>query len=459
MYPTLVEDFTFTARECSFDIDGSSGSRALRFDSTATGFTHTITLENCVIRGGTAGSIGTWVRVSTGTSNVTCIGVTWDDARIELRSVDTLLVQGSLLNVPTIGKSGTTTATMIDCILSAASPGWDTETNCTYSTTFNDSGTPNAGEVSWTNATADDYSLVYHADNLAIGYCDTATMPATDIIGTTRNAPEDAGAYEATTTTGSTISLDSVDSQYVSLTEGVDNSNDYTVCWWMTSPAGLSNYASVATFKSGDDQFHDLLGIQKGNSESQWRANIGSRSQHPTVTTYTGFVIGAGPWFVTYKRDGDDVTCRVYHGATYTEGTVTRVTTGRSSVTETSLGAYHSSTTTTATAEFAHFKAWSRALTDSELAREKEFSRAQIRDSIVGEWAMRGGSVLRDLDYSGRGNALVETGKLTDGFTSFGVAVAPQPLIIVEEASAPAPAPDPPAPVTVTLLTTPVNLY
>jgi hypothetical protein len=255
-----------------------------------------------------------------------------------------------------------------------------------------------------------------------------------------------------TTTTGSTISLDSVDSQYVSLTEGVDDSNDYTVCWWMTTPTGLGKYVGVGTFESGKINYWDRLTFQKGNSDSQWRAAISSRTQHPTATTYTGFVIGAGPWFVTYKREGDDVTCRVYHGATYTEGTVTRSPTGRSSGTETSLGAYTTHTTATTTAEFAHFKAWSRALTDSELAREKEFSRAQIRDSIVGEWAMRGGSVLRDLDYSGRGNALVETGSPTDGFTSFGVAVAPQPLIIVEEASAP-------APVTVTLLTSPVNLY
>ena len=244
------------------------------------------------------------------------------------------------------------------------------------------------------------------------------------------------------TTTGSTISLDSASSQYVSLTDGVDCSGDYTVCWWMTSPAGLSNYGGVATFETADansGQYYDQLMIQKGNSESQWRAGIHCRSHHPTVSTYTGFVIGAAPWFVTYKRDGDDVTCRVYHGATYTEGTVTRVTTGRSSVGETSLGAWKSGAATpgggTTTAEFAHFKAWSRALTDSELAREKEFSRAQIRDSIVGEWAMRGGSVLRDLDYSGRGNALVETASPTDGFTSFGVAVAPQP-IIVEPAAA-----------------------
>ena len=233
----------------------------------------------------------------------------------------------------------------------------------------------------------------------------------------------------------SSIQLTGSSSQYLSLTTAIDYNSDYTACWWQTNPTGLSNYSTCAGFDvgTGTSTEFDRLLLQKGNKDTQWRFAIVSRDSgsDSITTTYSGFVVGGGPWFVTVKRTGNDMFARVYHGSTYTEITLTSGVSSRGSATGTTLGYMPSNTATaTPTAELAHFKAWSRALTDAELDREKKFSRAQSRDSIVGEWPMRGGSTLRDLDYSGKGNDLVETNSPTDGTTSFGVAVQPQPILI-----------------------------
>lgn len=146
-------------------------------------------------------------------------------------------------------------------------------------------------------------------------------------------------------------------------------------------------------------------------------------------TTYTGNTVTGGPWFCSLRRNGNDLIGRIYHGTTYTEGTFTHDISGRPAATLTKFG-QGPWQDNEITAEMAHGKAWSRVLTDAELELEKKFSRAQIRQDVTGEWPMRGGSTLRDLDYSGNGNDLVETNSPTDGTTSFGVAVQPQPVLI-----------------------------
>ncbi len=78
-----------------------------------------------------------------------------------------------------------------------------TRTGNTYSVTFV-SGTPAAGQVGFTSIAGEDFSLVDHANNIAIDYVTSGSMSATDITGATRDATPDCGAFEVVAT-GTTL--------------------------------------------------------------------------------------------------------------------------------------------------------------------------------------------------------------------------------------------------------------
>lgn len=96
--------------------------------------------------------------------------------------------------------TGTYSFTSSRCILDESSAthtaDWTTSTNNSYSVTFNDSGAPASGEVSFTDAVNDDYSIVDDSNNLAIDFVTSGSMPSTDILGETRDSNPDAGAFE-----------------------------------------------------------------------------------------------------------------------------------------------------------------------------------------------------------------------------------------------------------------------
>jgi hypothetical protein len=105
-----------------------------------------------------------------------------------------LVLNGTLMREAASPDGSSRTAT--DCICPDGWTSWTT-TNC--STGAFVTGTPASGEVGFTNMATHDYSLVDHANNLAIDYAVNATMPATDILGETRDADPDCGPFEVVT--------------------------------------------------------------------------------------------------------------------------------------------------------------------------------------------------------------------------------------------------------------------
>ena len=193
---TLSANLDIVFRRCLIDADDSgSYESTLRTNLTSTGYALTLELENCVLYGGGTTTSRLIQFEGTGPRELILTASTLNGGLASLYAAD-MTFTGCLLNLDT-GLSSTGTArSWVDCISSTATPTLETSTNNTFSVTFNASGDPGSGEVSFTASASDDFTLVDHANNLALGYCDTGTMPATDIVGATRDAAEDAGAYE-----------------------------------------------------------------------------------------------------------------------------------------------------------------------------------------------------------------------------------------------------------------------
>jgi len=107
--------------------------------------------------------------------------------------------------------TGTHSFSSIDNIISDASATHASA--CTFisnlqdSVTFNDSGSPSTGQVSFTSATAEDFSLVDDANNIALGNSAATSTPDTDILGVTRDTNRDAGAFEVIAASDISIQL------------------------------------------------------------------------------------------------------------------------------------------------------------------------------------------------------------------------------------------------------------
>jgi len=217
---TIDRDTTFNFTDCLCDLN-----HTLTVDGGNTPGQTFFNFTNCVAEG--VSNPSRIVQASTSASNagdyvVTLTASTITDSYVRLQtntsntsangSVD---VHGCLVSIQsTIGFAGrlvwnTSSAyarggNSTDCITTENSTNhaaWatGTVTNPTYEAVFNfDGSNPATGEVSYTGGTGDkkDYSLVDHADNLAVDYATNATMPTLDILGETRDTSPDAGAYE-----------------------------------------------------------------------------------------------------------------------------------------------------------------------------------------------------------------------------------------------------------------------
>lgn len=129
------------------------------------------------------------------------------------QSTSSVLFRGCLFRTPGSADAwrdqttnGTHTFTSDYCLADETSAthsaDFSTVTNFTE-VTFNDSGTPSSGEVSFTDASNDDFSLVDNANNEALAYVASGSMPTDDILGATRDSTPDAGAFEVVTGGGS----------------------------------------------------------------------------------------------------------------------------------------------------------------------------------------------------------------------------------------------------------------
>lgn len=215
--------------------NASTNSPIIRNGNNAPGVSN-ITATNCVLEG----EGGPWYDVpyssSTATdSYVVLTACTIRDAIVTLQrhasnstsngsvvangcliSIDASMNSGQMVNLHT--NSYARGGSSVDCITTEAEGTHDnwadnSRTNATYGVTFNiDGSAPASGEVSWVGGTPPklDFSLVEHANNLAIGYATNATMPSGDIEGNVRPASPDAGAYQSATSVSLTPGVGSL---------------------------------------------------------------------------------------------------------------------------------------------------------------------------------------------------------------------------------------------------------
>lgn len=182
-------------------------------------------IDNCVFIDFTSSSYALELGYSGGgrqNMDVVVRGTTFYESHIRVGSnhgdsTTAVLARGCLWKTPGSSDalvdetgSGTYSFTSSRCILDESSAthtaDWTTSTNNSYSVTFNDSGAPASGEVSFTDALNDDYSIVDNANNLAIDFVTSGSMPADDILGATRDSNPDAGAFEIVSA-GNTIAV------------------------------------------------------------------------------------------------------------------------------------------------------------------------------------------------------------------------------------------------------------
>jgi hypothetical protein len=213
-------DVDWTFRRCIFFNPPSSfyGTRAVSVDGGRNAFAPDIELrfESCIFEDWTTNrsneqsaiSCTDWSSSHTDdTYNITLLGCTFRNSGVmafgEAATVN-LTARGCLIEQPGAqpffedgSASGTYTVSLLYCLTDESSIAYaGTTTGTSSSVTFNDTGTPSSAGVWYTDAANDDYSLQDDANNEAIDFVTTGTMPSDDIAGTTRDSTPDAGAFE-----------------------------------------------------------------------------------------------------------------------------------------------------------------------------------------------------------------------------------------------------------------------
>lgn len=219
---TTDDGVTFTFERILGRTDGGAGNhiiifQAVRGTSTGSAGRLPVNVDNCVfVDAGTRkamllgyASAGA-VRLA-----VTLRGCTFYESGIQIGSNNastdvTITARGCLWKTPSASDalndvttgSGTYAFTSEYCQLDESSAthtaDWDTSTGNAYDVTFNDSGAPDDGEVSFFDAANDDYRLYYSDWCAARDFVDDdAAMPSTDIEGNTRATFPRTGAFES----------------------------------------------------------------------------------------------------------------------------------------------------------------------------------------------------------------------------------------------------------------------
>jgi hypothetical protein len=190
----------------------------MNFTNAGLSSSFTALFENCIFWNclDGASSDGYAIRtasVGTGDRNLTFRGCTFYDAAFHVKRDGShtvaITMEGCLLKpdnthgeYTTSDSTSTVTGSSSYCITSRSSGDhatlFGTAANNSYSRSFV-TGTPASGEVGFTDISTGDFSLVEDANNLAIDYVQSGTMPDTDIAGATRplGVYDDAGAFEA----------------------------------------------------------------------------------------------------------------------------------------------------------------------------------------------------------------------------------------------------------------------
>ena len=276
---------------------------ALRLN-TATAMVY-VDLENCVLHSADASFRALYTQfLASNQHTITATGCTIKNVQLSAAAgqVSNPTWNGCLIG--SFNGEGTGTLTATDSIRESGTWASYTATNCSVAT-FVD-GTPTAGQVGFADRTVRDYSLVDDANNLAIDYAVNATMPATDIVGETRDASPDAGAFEvqpAATTppdapTGASATAVTVSSVRVEWTDNATNEASYEVGYRTLGSSGAWTLASDAIAANATQ--YTVTGLAEGSYEFRVRATniIGSSSYATTTgatrTTKPGIPKGVG---------------------------------------------------------------------------------------------------------------------------------------------------------------------
>jgi hypothetical protein len=290
VYISQTNSITVRFKRCL--VAGQSTASAAIRTQTATAMVY-LNLENCVLHSSDAATEALYnTFVASAQHTITATGCTIKNVRFSngAGQVSNPTWNGCLIG--SFAGEGVGTLTATDSIRSSGTWASYTATNCSVAT-FVD-GTPAAGQVGFADRTVRDYSLVDHADNLAIDYAVNATMPATDIVGETRDASPDAGAFEvqpAATTppdapTAPSATAVTVSSVRVEWTDTATNEASYEVGYRTLGSSGAWTLSSDAI--SANATQHTVTGLAEGSYEFRVRAtNIIGSSAYATTTGAT----------------------------------------------------------------------------------------------------------------------------------------------------------------------------
>lgn len=301
-----------------------------------------VVFENCVLdqQSGTGAQAYSYGLTSGFTRNITFRGCTLLDGYQSFAFVDS----SSTLNVdydgcivtssasPTGGftSSGTRTYTAVD-VICEGSPTFTSETNVTKSTTFVD-GNPASGQVGFTDSANDDWSLFDDADNVAIDYATTATMPTDDAVGATRDASPDAGAFEVVAAGGVTATGGSELDQGLGATATVGR----IATGGSELDQGLGADATVGRIATGGSELGQQLGGTATTSGAAVSASGGSELDQGLGAAATVGRVATGGSELDQGLGADAIVGRIATGGSEldqglgADATVGRIATGGS---------------------------------------------------------------------------------------------------------------------------------
>jgi hypothetical protein len=185
----------------------------------------------------------------------------------------------------------------------------------------------------------------------------------------------------------------------------------YTVMFWLYSanlPSG-ENWALACSLDNNTYDARDDVEIYGGDS------TISAFCASGGVEASTGSTaVASATWVHVAMVRASTTSLEIYVNGTASGTVITTNVASRSSITRFEFGAITSSNGDPYNGRIAQIKAWSAALSSSEIATERLFAKAQRTSNLWGEWITWPGSSARRADTSGNSRTLTAGGTLAD---------------------------------------------
>jgi hypothetical protein len=179
----------------------------------------------------------------------------------------------------------------------------------------------------------------------------------------------------------------------------------YTLMGWFWRVSDRATYEGVLVLDGGAFKYDGIW--VNGSNVLEMYASAG------TDVFTTGGTVATGAWHHIAMVRESTTALKLYLNGAQSGSTVTNDVSARSAIT----GMYslaNGTTTEWLDGRVASLKAWTRALTLSEVQSEQNTIRPRDATSLYGWWTLFPGSGERVRDYSGNGRDWTETGTLTD---------------------------------------------